>query len=825
MVGRKPCWYLFSLALIALIVFAWPSKSPAVPAAPDISEITQPDGSAFYAKVKGDEWSNWVETLYGFSIARGSDGYWYHVLFYLMDIPVLSGFYAHEVPPVGVQAHLRPSPGVMQAPAEEEDQPISVEAAPQGTFNGKILFILAEFTDVSGTYTEANFASFISNNINDYFDEASYGAVTLSPADESYGTADNGVVGWVNVGYAHPNTGSSTGTANRQLTADAITAADPYVDFSAYDTDSDGYVDADELAVVVVAAGYERAYSASYPPNIWGHKWSLFGSVSAPTVDGVKVGDYHSGEGGYAQFGEIHRNTVSNAHQATMGIMVHELGHLVFGLPDLYDTDYSSTGIGAWGIMASGSWGRASSDSYSGETPVLPSAWTKYDRGWVSASTASGTISILAAGSGSATSVNTVYKLDTGLSNEYFLVENRQPVGYDRGLERWLGTGFGGLAIWHIDEDQTNNRNECYPPSDCTSTHYWVALEQADGNWDLEKDTNSGNATDLWYSGNAMAFDENSTPSSDLYDGTASDVRLTGIGDSGDTTTATAPGSQKEKLMVLLQGADDRYKLQILDVPSSLGGNTGPPVASDRNIGINIVDIGGGEWDGFSGDELVVMRGTPGEIRELFIYNMPQEIGGNTGSPVASDRRFGTNRDYMAVGNFDADDEHEMAVTQYFSDREIYRLFIYDPPTTRGGNTGRSIASDRNIGSNIVAIAAANFDEDSQDELVVVRRRADGIHTLQIYNVPTELGGETGPVFVSDDSIGRDIIEYGLAAGNFDDDLRPEIAIVRRRSSGRHELVIYDAPTSLGGDTGPALTTDTNIGRNIKAIASYTPPS
>jgi M6 family metalloprotease-like protein len=262
--------------------------------------------------------------------------------------------------------------------------------------------------------------------------------VTLSPADESFGTANNGVVGWVNVGYEHPNTGGNIGTANRQLTADAITAADPYVDFSAYDTNSDGYVDPDELAVVVVVAGYERAYSPNYSPSVWGHKWSLFGSVPAPAVDGVTVGDYHGGEGGYAQFGEIHRSTVSNGHQATMGIMVHELGHLVFGLPDLYDIDYSSSGIGAWGIMASGSWGRASSDSYSGQTPVLPSAWTKYDRGWVSASIASGTISIVAAGSVAATSSNTVYKLDTGLSDEYFLVENRQPTGYDRGLERWF---------------------------------------------------------------------------------------------------------------------------------------------------------------------------------------------------------------------------------------------------------------------------------------------------------------------------------------------------------------------------------------------------
>jgi hypothetical protein len=34
----------------------------------------------------------------------------------------------------------------------------------------------------------------------------------------------------------------------------------------------------------------------------------------------------------------------------------HELGHLLLGQPDLYDTDYSSRGTGRWDLMAGGSW-------------------------------------------------------------------------------------------------------------------------------------------------------------------------------------------------------------------------------------------------------------------------------------------------------------------------------------------------------------------------------------------------------------------------------------------------------------------------------------
>ena len=533
---------VFILSGLSLVL-----KCYAVPASPDVFEIVQPDGSVFNGRLKGDEWNNWTETANGYSIEKDTGGYWRYISHFDGSSPVLSGVYADENPPSGLGEHVRPFPDFIRSRSEGEGRPEAPAQAPVGPFTGNILFILAEFTDRAGTYTEANFATFINNNIDDFFNKASYGDVTLNPANETSGTVNNGVVGWVNVGYPHPNTGSSTGIANQQLTKDAINAANPFVNFAAYDTSpADGYVDSHELAVVVIAAGYERSYSSVYTPNVWGHKWSLW-LVGAPTVDGVIVGDYHSGAGGYAQFGEIHRSTAVNQHQATMGIMVHELGHLIFGLPDLYDTNGGSEGIGAYGVMAGGSWGKAISDPYSGMTPVLPCAWSKYDRGWVDAAIGSGTTSITAAGSATATSANTVFRATTSLSNEYFMVENRQPQGYDRGLERWLGSGFGGIAIWHIDSDTIANKRgsnsintyQCYPggPS-CATDHFGVAVEQADANWDLEKNINRGNATDLWYSSNQTNFDSGSTPDSNLYDGSSSSAGVTNISASGTVMTA-----------------------------------------------------------------------------------------------------------------------------------------------------------------------------------------------------------------------------------------------------------------------------------------------
>ncbi len=522
--------FLFSILI--------PAHTLAVPANPDVNQLHQPDGSVFDARLQGDEWNNWIETTDGFTIDRAPDGTWRHVTGFDGNKPVLGATRAEKAAPANIEKHLHRDAGPplnLPGKSSPEGAPSAPQGAPFGNFNGPVLFILAEFSNRAGTYSESSWGSFVSNNIADYYSEASYGKVNLTPATESSGINNNGVIGWVNLGYNHPNTGSSTGTANQQITRDAIIAADPFIDYSSYDTNSDGFVDSDELAVVVVVAGYERAYSSAYTPSVWGHKWSIGFFVGAPTVDGVVLGDFHGGNGGYAQFGEIHRSNSGNQHQATMGIMVHELGHLIFGLPDLYDTDGSSSGIGAWGVMGGGSWGQANVDPWAGQTPVLPCAWTKLELGWVDQIEGTGTESFTAAGDPSAGPTNSVRRASTPVSTQYFLVENRRPVGYDLGLQRYLGASFGGLAIWHIDDTKSSNSNDA---------NRWVDLEEADG---TQMGTSRGNPTDIWYQGNATTFNDGTNPNSKLYNGTSSSVDINNISTAGTVMTAVfgavAPGT------------------------------------------------------------------------------------------------------------------------------------------------------------------------------------------------------------------------------------------------------------------------------------------
>jgi immune inhibitor A len=75
-----------------------------------------------------------------------------------------------------------------------------------------------------------------------------------------------------------------------------------------------------------------------------------------------------------------------------------------------------------------------------------------------------------------------VYCLWKGIpKQEYFLLETRCKVGYDKHLPA------EGLLIWHIDEAISDNTNE---------THYMVGLVQADGKKDLELSVNTGDDGD-----------------------------------------------------------------------------------------------------------------------------------------------------------------------------------------------------------------------------------------------------------------------------------------------------------------------------------------
>jgi hypothetical protein len=127
-----------------------------------------------------------------------------------------------------------------------------------------------------------------------------------------------------------------------------------------------------------------------------------------------------------------------------------------------------------------------------------------------------------------------IYRLWTngGSGSEYFLVENRRKIGFDSYLPS------EGLMIYHVDDALRGNNRQWYPGY-VDSGHYEVALEQADGLWDLEHDTDGGDTGDP-YPGSTTnrTFNNTSTPNSKSYADAVTYVSVTNISNAGTIMTA-----------------------------------------------------------------------------------------------------------------------------------------------------------------------------------------------------------------------------------------------------------------------------------------------
>ena len=204
----------------------------------------------------------------------------------------------------------------------------------------------------------------------------------------------------------------------------------------------------------------------------------------------------------------------------TVGVYVHEYGHFL-GLPDLYDTDYTSAGAGDWTVMAGGSWNGV---TLSGDRPAQQDAWSRYFLGWVTPTKLTGSVS--GKTFQAVESSNDIYQFlngsAPGVTGEYFLAENRQLTGFDAALPG------AGLLLWHVDEAKTNNTQEWYPGCVTCTGHYKVALIQADGLYSMEKDSNSrGDSGDPFKGGGGNRTIGHTTfPANDLYSGAASGFAL-----------------------------------------------------------------------------------------------------------------------------------------------------------------------------------------------------------------------------------------------------------------------------------------------------------
>lgn len=302
-----------------------------------------------------------------------------------------------------------------------------------------MLTVLINFNDEEISTTPDQWSEFFfgaHKSVAHYYHDMSKGRLAILPAEETQGIVNDGIIE-VDIDLNHPNLHSNSTDSDYDVCTDIFQAVlnkvDQYINFSQYDFDGDGNVLARELSINLIAAGYEDGEFID----------------GQNTVAGICINEEYffevdqKGLGDYILYGEMDMAENGRGDIVTIGVACHELGH-VLGLPDLYDTDYSSIGLGFHALMSEGNNNRLTGDRL-GTTPAPLIAWSKDLLGFVQTQIIdkSGEYTLY----GQSTNDYNVLRIDDG--SGYYLIENIDFNGYGAGLREYMD--HGGIAIWYID--------------------------------------------------------------------------------------------------------------------------------------------------------------------------------------------------------------------------------------------------------------------------------------------------------------------------------------------------------------------------------------
>lgn len=318
---------------------------------------------------------------------------------------------------------------------------------------------------------------YIENSYGKYVPEGEVHGWYVAPQPYSYYVNNQNGMG------SYPNN-------TQKLVEDVINIAvtDSSINWDSFDLDDDRIID----HLFIVHTGAEGASSGQIS-DIWAHFWG----INPLTRLGYEFRYYAITSEFMNFFFDPQR----------CGVDCHEWGHDL-GLPDLYDYSGECNGIGNYSIMSHGNW------VDSGFTPTHLDAWSKNQLGFTSTLVNQSSLQILE----DAETHDRNHKFTTQHPNEYFLMENRQNMGFDKYLPG------NGILIYKINENVENNNNEL-----CLK----VALMQADGRKDLENAVNYGDASDPYPgSMNNRALNTTTNPSNVLCDGSLSAISISKISDS-----------------------------------------------------------------------------------------------------------------------------------------------------------------------------------------------------------------------------------------------------------------------------------------------------
>ncbi|MFH2049523.1 MAG: thrombospondin type 3 repeat-containing protein [bacterium] len=323
----------------------------------------------------------------------------------------------------------------------------------------KFLGILVEWSDRPGTWPQETFDSMFfthgvypNGSIADYFEEVSYGQVAVTGQ----------VIDWFDAGIY--NSGFDFETLLWQL--------DPYVDFSQFDGNNDGEVD----AICFIRSGTGEEDSGD-PNDIWSYALKYSPGYGVGPFDGVLVSAWNtSPEMRPLRIPEVPIFFSGLDTLNRIRVFCHETTHNL-GLPDMYDydakldtttyftpnddndhpfMDWCLMGYYGYGIFSLGT-----------EITSHICGWNKMQIGWIDPVVLEGTHENLVIYDIEAHKDSSLYKININtLEGEYFLLEYRNPnstamfdkVNSDFSCYFWPLLSFGGeeiqggLLITHVHD-------------------------------------------------------------------------------------------------------------------------------------------------------------------------------------------------------------------------------------------------------------------------------------------------------------------------------------------------------------------------------------
>ena len=519
-----------------LILISFSHSAFGVAAYPFPVEITQPDGTKITIIQKGDESIKWAQTVDGYSILRNSQGIYEYATHDIKNDMVPSGIPVRDAidrSAAEIQFLMNTPKNLSYSDSQIGTmksilamQKSGTEKVFPTTGSRKLVCILIGFTDKTFTKTKADFdnlfnqvnysADGASGSVYDFYKENSYGQLNLNVTVAGPFTAAHPMA------YYGANDTNGNDVNPRALITEAVTLADPTVDFTQFDNDNDGTVD----GVYVIYAGFGEEFTGVTSDAIWAHA----SSIQPMTVDGKTVSRYSCSC-------ELRGN--SGTGLSRIGVICHEFGH-VLGAHDFYNLDKATNtlyfGTGMWDVMGNGNWNN------NGANPAHHNPYTKiYDYNWAVASTLVWPTTVLLNNAEQYT--NSFYRLNTTTAGEFFLIENRQQLKFDAYIPGH------GMIIYRVDKNFLDVQSNWSTINTTNHQRMYPVCANATGNPPTDYGVINNGGLPFPGTGNITSFTDTSTPNALSWAGVPTNKPIANISENiGNNTVsfsfaviATAP--------------------------------------------------------------------------------------------------------------------------------------------------------------------------------------------------------------------------------------------------------------------------------------------